>query len=233
MSLSRKLADQGHAVTGLARREDRLAQLAQDHPEFVGFKADVGQKDDMISAAKNAENHHGPIDVAILNAGIYTPVDASAGIDTELFRQHMQVNYMGVVNALAALIPSMVARGTGHIVIVASVAGWVGLPRAAAYSPTKAALISLAESLQFDLEPKGLKIQVICPGFVDTEATAVNDFDMPGLITSDTAADEIIKGMASPDFEIAFPKDFTRTFRLLKYLPYSLYFKVMRRRTGQ
>ena len=83
---------------------------------------------------------------------------------------------MGVVNGLAAIIPQMLDVGGRHIVIISSVAGWRGLPKAAAYAPTKAALIALAESLYFDLTPKNIKIQIMCPGFVDTEATAVNDF---------------------------------------------------------
>ena len=116
----------------------------------------------------------------------------------------MAVNYMGVVNALAPVIRSMVARKTGHIAITSSVAGWRGLPKSAAYGPTKAALISLAESLYFDLTPKGIKVQVICPGFVESEATAVNDFDMPHLISASRAATYILDGLGSSDFSIEF-----------------------------
>ena len=76
----------------------------------------------------------------------------------------------------------MLSRGRGQIAIVSSVAGWRGLPRAAAYGPTKAALISLAESMTFDLALRGIDIKIICPGFVETESTAVNDYEMPGLI---------------------------------------------------
>ena len=88
----------------------------------------------------------------------------------------------------------MVRARRGHIAIVSSVAGWRGLPKSAAYGPTKAALISLAESLYFDLTPKGVKLQIICPGFVESEATAINDFEMPDLISAGNAADRIIEG---------------------------------------
>lgn len=138
---------------------------------------------------------------------------------------------MGVVHGLAPVIPRMVDRRSGHLVIMASVSGWMGLPKAAAYGPTKAALISLAESLWFDLNPQGIKVQVVNPGFVETEATAVNDFEMPGLMTPEAAADALIKGMDSNDFEITFPKGFTRMMRMLKYLPYGIYFNLVSKRT--
>jgi short-subunit dehydrogenase len=130
------------------------------------------------------------------------------------------------------VIRSMVARKAGHIAITSSVAGWRGLPKSAAYGPTKAALISLAESLYFDLTPKGIKIQVICPGFVDSEATAVNDFDMPHLISADQAANYILDGLKSSDFSIEFPKAFTRRMGLLRWLPDRLYFWLVGRQTG-
>ena len=139
---------------------------------------------------------------------------------------------MGVVNGLAAIIPQMLDAGGGHIVIISSVAGWRGLPKAAAYSPTKAALISLAESLYFDLKPKNIKIQTMCPGFVDTEATAVNDFDMPDLLSAEKAADHIISGMQTNVFSYDFPKSFTRKLKFLKYLPDRLYFALVSKQTG-
>ena len=144
----------------------------------------------------------------------------------------MRINYLGVVNALAALVPDMVSAGQGHIAIVSSVAGWRGLPKSAAYGPTKAALISLAESLYFDLFPYGIKLQIICPGFVESEATAVNDFEMPDLISCDTAAIEIINGMKTNDFSINFPKSFTRKMGLLRFLPDRLFFRLVGKQTG-
>lgn len=138
---------------------------------------------------------------------------------------------MGVVHGLAPVLPLMVERRSGQVVIMASVSGWIGLPKAAAYGPTKAALISLAESLWFDLTPQGIKVQVVNPGFVETEATAVNDFEMPGLISANDAADALIKGMATSEFEITFPKGFTRMMRMLKHLPYKTYFNLVSKRT--
>ena len=179
-------------VSGVARRKQRLAALSKQLNSFNGYAADVGDTESLASAIDKAKAKSGAIDVAILNAGIYQPQDGTK-IDPQIYANHMTINYLGVVNALAGLVPDMVRDGKGHIAIVSSVAGWRGLPKSAAYGPTKAALISLAESLYFDLVPHGLKIQVICPGFVDSEATAVNDFEMPDLISADSAASAIIR----------------------------------------
>lgn len=231
-ALARKLADKGHRISGVARRHDRLEQMASQLSGFVPISADVTSTDEMIKATSQAEIKNGPIDTAIFNAGVYTPLDGRSP-DVSIFRQHVEVNYMGVVNGLAAIVPGMVARGRGRIMIVSSVAGWRGLPRSSAYGPTKAALISLAESLWFDLTPAGITVQVICPGFVETEATAINDFEMPDLQTPEAAAEAILKGMETDQFEIAFPKRFIRMMRLLRYLPYRTYFALVSKRTGR
>ena len=143
----------------------------------------------------------------------------------------MQVNYMASIYCLADIMPSMIARKSGKIALMASVAGYRGLPRSLAYGPTKAALINLAEALRFDLQGTGVTIQVICPGFVETEATSVNDFVMPDLISPQTAADEIIKGLSGSAFEIAFPKRFARKMKWLTYLSNDLYFKLVSKAT--
>ena len=185
----------------------------------------------MASAVTNAIGTLGPVDCAILNAGIYVPQDTAA-INPADYARHMDVNYMGVVNALPGLIDSMLTRGRGQIAIVSSVAGWRGLPRAAAYGPTKSALISLAESMTFDLAPRGIDIKIICPGFVETESTAVNDYDMPGLISAERAAHEILAGLKTDQFMIHFPKHFTRKMAMLRWLPDRTFFKLVGARTG-
>jgi short-subunit dehydrogenase len=125
----------------------------------------------------------------------------------------------------------MVARRQGHISLVSSVAGFRGLPQSLAYGPTKAALIHLAETLYLDLQPQGLGVSVINPGFVDTPLTAGNDFHMPALMSPDEAAQAIVQGWAKGEFEIHFPKRFTRVMKLLRLLPYRLYFALVRRIT--
>ncbi|MEO8103717.1 MAG: SDR family NAD(P)-dependent oxidoreductase, partial [Betaproteobacteria bacterium] len=135
------------------------------------------------------------------------------------------------LNGLSVVIPRMLKAKTGGIALVSSVAGYRGLPKSLVYGPTKAALINLAESLYLDLKDKGLDIYVICPGFVKTPMTDQNDFKMPYLITPEEAAGEIIKGFRDGEFEIHFPKAFTRTVKTLQHLPYSLYFAAIKRST--
>lgn len=218
-------------ITGVARRQDRLDALSKEYVNFHPITADVTDAKAMRAAVKKAIKVSGSIDVAILNAGIYTPQDGRK-IDPAVFQQHMNVNYMGVVNSLAPIISDMIDKKQGHIAITSSVAGWRGLPKSAAYGPTKSALISLAESLYFDLTPNGVKLQVICPGFVESEATAVNNFEMPDLLSSDQAATHILKGLERDDFIVDFPKSFTRKMKFLKYLPDRLFFKFVARQTG-
>ena len=230
-ALVKQLCTGRHHVSGVARRADRLAETSQNHENFHGLTCDVTDSASLAANINAAVTHQGPVDVAILNAGMYQPQDGSR-IDPAIYAQHMDVNYMGVVNALAALVPAMIKNGRGHIVIIASVAGWRGLPRSAAYGPTKAALISLAESLYFDLHPKGIRIQVICPGFVESEATAINDFEMPGLMSADKAAQDIIASMETDVFMPHFPKPFTRGMNWLRYLPHKWFFQIVGKRTG-
>ena len=221
----------GYSVTAVARRGDRLAALGEGHAAFHAAACDVTDAGGLAKVVDDAMAQLGPIDCAILNAGMYVPQDTTS-IDPAVYARHMDVNYMGVVNALPPLVEAMLARRQGQLALVSSVAGWRGLPRAAAYGPTKAALISLAESMAFDLAPKGLDIKVICPGFVDTESTAVNDYEMPDLISADEAANEILAGLKTDRFMISFPRRFARRMNMLRWLPDRTFFRLVGARTG-
>jgi short-subunit dehydrogenase len=146
--------------------------------------------------------------------------------------RHNQVNYVGALYLLSAVLPHFLARKAGHISLVSSVAGYRGLPQGLAYGPTKAALINLAETLYVDLKDSQVGVSLICPGFVETPLTAQNKFSMPGLIKPEQAADEILRGWAKGQFEIHFPKRFTFFMKALALLPAALYFPVVRKFTG-
>jgi NAD(P)-dependent dehydrogenase (short-subunit alcohol dehydrogenase family) len=170
-------------------------------------------------------------DLTVLNAGTYEPM-AAADFAAVRFRRQVEVNLMGTVHGLDALLPAYLAARRGHIAIVSSVAGYRGLPKAAAYGATKAALINLAESLKFDLDRAGVKLQLVDPGFVKTPLTDKNDFAMPFLMPVDRAVEAMIAGLHGDRFEIIFPKAFVRRMKLLRMLPYRLYFALVRARTG-
>ena len=143
---------------------------------------------------------------------------------------------MGALHVLSGVLPAMLEaaqRGqAGHLSLISSVAGFRGLPKSLAYGPTKAALINLAETLYLDLHDLGIGVSVINPGFVATPLTAGNDFTMPALISPEVAAEAILQGWERGEFDIHFPKRFTRVMKLLRLLPYRLYFPAIRRFTG-
>ena len=231
-ALAEMMLDQGMQVSGMARRREALKSLEDQYDQVFGITGDVADSQAVANAVEQAEKRFGDINQAICNAGIYIP-QSDLNIDPTLFRQQMEINYLGQVNVLAALLPLMEARQSGHIVLISSVAGWRGLPLAASYGPTKAASISLAESLYFLCRQKNIKLQVICPGFVDTEATAQNTFRMPMLMTPPQAAKAIIKGMRSSRFMISFPFMFALCLKILRIMPHSWYFWLTKRITGQ
>jgi short-subunit dehydrogenase len=161
-------------------------------------------------------------------AGHYTAMRADA-LDLDDMMRHVDVNYLGALHLLDAILPAMLARGAGHISLVGSVAGYRGLPQSLAYGPTKAALINLAETLYLDLHPHGLGVSIINPGFVQTPLTAGNPFPMPALLTPAQAATAIVQGWARGAFEIHFPKRFTLWMKALRLLPNRTYFYLIRR----
>jgi len=141
----------------------------------------------------------------------------------------MEVNFFGVVHGLAALVPRMVERRSGQLAVVSSVSGYRGLPSASAYGATKAALINMCEALKPELDGHGVTLSLINPGFVETPLTDRNDFVMPFLVPADEAARRIAKGLARGAFEITCPRRFTWGLKLLRCLPYAVYFPLMRR----
>lgn len=184
-----------------------------------------------VQATAQALQAEGPLDLVVYAAGYYRAQRATA-IDLDDLLQHDKVNYQGALQVIHAVLPGMLARQSGHISVLSSVAGWRGLPNGLAYGPTKAALTHLAETLYMDLQDQGIGVSVVNPGFVATPLTAQNQFTMPALISPEQAARDMLKGWAQGQFDIHFPKRFTLWLKLLRLLPYRLYFPLVRKFTG-
>ena len=217
----------GARVFVSARNATALAQFVAAHPGAVAVPLDASDPV-AVKAAAHIVQQAGPVDLLMYCAGYYKPVRADHYDLSEMLK-HQQVNYLGLLYVLDAMLPHFLQRQAGHISIVSSVAGYRGLPKSLAYGPTKAALINLAEALYIDLKASGIGVSVINPGFVKTPATANNDFPMPGLMTTDQAATEILAGWRQGAFEIDFPKRFTLWMKTLRILPYAVYFAVTSR----
>jgi len=231
-ALALRLAQQGQRVVISARRADELAALAAAHPGIAAWPLDVTDAGAVAAAVPAIEAAYGAIALAVLNAGTHEPTPAR-DFRAAAVRRLVEVNLMGVVHCLDAALAAMRARGSGHIAVVASVAGYRGLPTAAGYGATKAALINLCEALKPECDALGIKLQLVNPGFVETPLTERNPFPMPFLIPVERAIDRLLAGLAGGAFEITFPRRFAFILKLLRLLPYRLYFPLIRRKTGR
>jgi NAD(P)-dependent dehydrogenase (short-subunit alcohol dehydrogenase family) len=234
-ALALKLAGDGYKVAVTARDHEKLAELQAEASDLPGniivLDGDVTNAEDMEHVLASIEYEHGALALAVFNAGVYFPVHAEE-LKLSDFEQSFAVNLQGVVNCLIPTVRHMKAKGQGQIAVVSSISGYGGLPTSAAYGATKAALINMAESLKFDLDKMGIRIQLINPGFVDTPAIKKNKFSMPSLVSVEEAAEQISAGLKSQRFEITFPKRFTYMMKLVNFLPYGLYFWLVNRSTG-
>jgi len=227
-ALALSFAKDGVTVAASARSAEKLAELAAADPRIKPYPLDVTDREAVQRTVAAIEATVGPIDLAVLNAGLWHNM-ASSQFDTDKIVEALSVNYLGIVYALEGLIPRMRGRGAGHLALMASVAGYMGLPRGIAYNPTKAAAISLAESLHDDLARFGIAVSVINPGFVDTPMTAVNTFPMPWIMPVEAAVGHIRRGLDKRRFEIAFPWQMVLFLKLARLVPYAVRFAIMRR----
>lgn len=230
LATAQALHQAGATVIVSARSQSALDEFARQHPGSIAVALDVTDRAAVTAAAQRVFEQ-GRLDTVLYCAGYYKEQRATE-FDLDDMLRHQQVNYVGALHVLAAVLPQILGQGTGHVSLISSVAGYRGLPKSLAYGPTKAALINLAETLYLDLHDRGIGISLICPGFVETPLTAQNEFAMPALITPEAAAQAILQGWARGAFEIHFPRRFTLAMKLLALLPFRLYRSVVRRFTG-
>ncbi len=233
-ALALRMARDGWTVAASARDAKALGTVAAAAAggRIVPVPLDVTSLAACRAAVGHVEEEIGPIATAVLAAGTHIPVEA-ATFEAATVRKLVEVNLMGVVHAVDAVLPSLVERRAGRLAIVSSVAGYRGLPTSAGYGATKAALINFAESLKFDLDRLGIVTQVVCPGFVRTPLTDRNPFPMPFLMEVEEAAERLYRGLQGDAFEIIFPRRFALILKLLGLLPDALYFALMHRATGK
>jgi NAD(P)-dependent dehydrogenase (short-subunit alcohol dehydrogenase family) len=220
----------GAKVFVSARNARALDLFTVQHPGAVALPLDVVDPA-ALKAATAAILELGGLDCVMYCAGHYTAQRATDFSLAEMLK-HEQINYVGALYMLDAVLPQLLQARAGHISLVSSVAGYRGLPQGLAYGPTKAALINLAETLYEDLHAIGIGVSLICPGFVETPLTAQNEFRMPALITPERAAAEILQGWARGAFETHFPRRFTCWMNTLRLLPYRAFFPAVRKFTG-
>lgn len=231
-ALAKRLTQDGWTVAISARTEYDLKSLEAECVDGTVhmFPLDVTDITATTQVVKKIETKLGSINLAILNAGTHQEVTASQ-FSREPFQKLIDVNLMGTVNGLSEIIPRFMERRAGHIAVVASVAGYRGLPTSAAYGATKAALINMCESLKPELDANHVKLQLINPGFVKTPLTDKNEFPMPFLMSLDDAVERIVSGLNSNAFEIRFPRRLAWILTACKLMPDALYFAITRRMT--
>lgn len=224
-ALTRALVQQGHHLIVTGRRQEALDELRQFGGERVTTaRADTTSREDLAAVADALESN-GDLNMAVLNAGTCEYLDISE-YDSAVIEKNLTTNVVGTARSLDIALPALrrtVSKGKqATLVIVSSSAWWFPFGRAEGYGASKAALTYFAQALRADLAAEGIDVVVVSPGFVKTPLTDQNDFPMPFLVTAEDAAERIVEGLQKGKREIAFPKRFTWSLKLLGALPQRL-----------
>ncbi len=213
-ALAQGLSERGAHLVLSARNADRLAEICATLPNVRAVPFDVTD----LEAVRRAVAEVGEVDGLVYNAGAYEPM-RTGDWDTEAVLSMTDVNYTGALRVLGETVPGFVSAGRGDITLIGSLSGYRGLPAAVGYAASKAALVSLAETMRFDLAGTGVTVRIVNPGFIKTRLTEKNNFKMPMLMSAEDAAERVIKAMSRRRFRTDFPAPFSWVIRLLDYLP--------------
>lgn len=222
-AMARELHARGWSLGLIARRAEPLEALASELGERVAWRvADVCEAQALSEACAELQEELGPCELMLANAGVGNPTKVSQ-LDAGEVARIMRINFEGVVNAVAAVLPGMLERGRGQLAATSSYAGWVGLPSVAAYSASKAAVTSFMESLRVKLRRSGIAVTTLHPGYVRTGLTAQNRFTMPFLMDAEPFADKAVRGLLARRREVNVPWQMAVVLGLLRRLPRWLY----------
>ena len=226
-ALAIALAQKGATLGLVARREELLNDLAAKCTAAGGsarvFPCDVVDSPALHAAAEKFRDEFGHIDIMIANAGISGKGLAARELEPSAVKQVIDTNLMGAVNAIHAVLPQMLERGSGHLVAVSSLAGFRGLPKSAAYSASKAAMTALFESVRLDVAQKGVDVTIIQPGFIRTPLTAGREAKMPFLMYLDDAIPHFVRAIEKKKRFAAFPWQLATIVRIARFVPAWLY----------
>lgn len=215
----------GANVFASSRKKELLTSLSLEaNNKIVALPLDVLDLEQIETQLKAIPS----LDMVIYLAADYTPMSIE-NFDAKTANHIIDVNLKGAINITAKVLPIMIKQNKGHISYFASLAGYIGLPQSSVYGATKAAIMNMAESLHPEAQKYNVDISIVNPGFVKTNLTAKNDFDMPLIMTPQMAAQHTINGYQAGVFDIVYPKIFSYLFRVLRILPYSLHLKLAKR----
>jgi short-subunit dehydrogenase len=229
--LAVELGRRGAKLGLVARRADALDEVVHEietlGSKAIGLPADVQNGDSVRAAAEKLRANLGPIDVLVANAGIGANIDG-AELRGEEVAGVINVNVIGVANCVAAVVPEMVARRQGQLVAISSLAAYRGLPKSAAYCASKAAVSALFESLRLDLQPRGIDVTIIHPGFIKTPLTAGRHAQMPFLMELDDAVKKIVRAIERKRKSYSFPWQLATIVRAGMIMPIFMYDRISR-----
>lgn len=229
-ALARALAAEGCKVGLTARRREPLADLVGQIEKTGGCAAfavaDVAEREQIIAAIHDLAARLGPIDLLIANAGVGAPTIVEPFNISDIEKM-FRVNVLGMIYSLEAVLPQMLERRRGHLAAISSLAAYKGLPGESGYTSSKAAVNVFIDGLRVQLRSKGIAVTTICPGFVLTPMTEVNEFKMPGLLTAEAAARRIVRALKRKRKVYNFPWQMALLMKLLRWAPDWLLERVM------
>jgi len=232
--LAVELARRGAKLGLVARRKDVLEEIITEvhagkqangegaTPAVIAIAGDVQNADSMRAAAEQLQSQFGNIDVLIANAGIGGNDDPTR-LDAAKFANVINTNVIGVSNSVAAVVPEMVKRGSGQLVVISSLAAYRGLPKSAAYCASKAAVSAMFESLRLDLKPRGIDVTIIHPGFIKTPLTAGRQAKLPWFLELEPAVKKMVNAIEKRKKSYAFPWQLATIVRSGMVMPTALY----------
>ena len=205
---------------------DEVALHATAAGRMLVVPLDMTDRVALHDAAAKVRTELQGLDIVVIAAGYWQRMQADA-FDLDVFTQHINVNVIGMANAIDAVLPAMQAQRSGAIVGISSVAGYRGMPGAQGYGASKAAQLNLLEALRCGLHGSGVRVQSVAPGFVRTPMTAGNTFPMPFIIEADRAARYVVDGIAKEKAEIVFPPAMAVVMKFARIVPQRVWARVM------